>query len=497
MKKFILFLLVALVALTSGAQEKNEVVVPNGLQTTSWLLTAQRYNAQEYTISTYLPLTVGYDGQDVYVRGLNMYLPNQWVKGVRNGNQITFAKNQYYGEMSDDGGTSYDTYFAGCEVSWFGGVSELQPIDVVFTVNEAENCWTTETVLVVNTSLEAIAGFDYLKDVVIAKAIDGAATPQAPSISFFNAYDAESGYGGVALDFPPVDVDGRALDTDQLSYVIYKDVNHQVEPLTFTVYPNYNVDPYDETSEQMTEIPYDYTDGYTIEAGGYAAYFYEESASWNRIGVQAVYRGGGEEHKSEIAWKTLIPFFDECSVFNFNAMDKTTTPVSTSSSHAGDITEDKVLTADHVTLTITPSGVNDQNRYWVDYNLQAIQLRVYGGELDFDAEEGYTIEQMFFNTGDWEEYNEFDCGEFSDEGVWTGSSQQVVLRIYGNTKINWIALTLKENATGVRTTRLLPVEMLRTYDLQGRQTSADAKGLVVRQMLTADGRIRTVKGVQH
>ena len=95
-------LFVALLSLSTMAQEKTVVTPPEGLQTESWLLTAQRYDALEYTVDAYLPINVGFDGNDVYVQGMNMYLPGSWVKGIRNGNQLTFAANQYYGELSDN-----------------------------------------------------------------------------------------------------------------------------------------------------------------------------------------------------------------------------------------------------------------------------------------------------------------------------------------------------------------------------------------------------------
>lgn len=41
---------------------------------------------------------VGFDGNDVYIQGLLRALPKGWIKGVKNGNQITFAMGQCLGE---------------------------------------------------------------------------------------------------------------------------------------------------------------------------------------------------------------------------------------------------------------------------------------------------------------------------------------------------------------------------------------------------------------
>lgn len=488
-KKITLLFAFVLVSLTSFAEEKTVVTPPADLQTESWLLTAQRYDPNEYTVDATLLLNIGFVGEDVYVQGLNMYLPESWVKGIRNGNQLTFQTNQYYGELSDDAGTGYDTYFAGCDVSWFDGVSGLKPVDVTFTINDAGTCWTTNTVLVVNTQTDGIAGFDYLKDVIIAKPIEGAATPKAPSIYQFLPYDKENGYGGVSLTFPPVDVDGNPLQTDKLSYILYKDVEHEVTPIIIPAWDEESQDYVD-----MTEIPYNFTDDWNIQPKGYAAYFYEPSSSWNRVGVKAIYRGGDEERESEIAWLLLKPFADESTVFDFNALDKDTTPYSTSSTNDGDINSDKVLKKDHVTLTISPcKGGNTPNRIWLDYNLQVLQLRLYGGTLTFDVPDGYSIEQIYFFASDgyWNDDNWFDTGDFAD-GVWTGSSQQVILTIddgQPNTRLNCIAVVVKDAATGLTTQKTFTVAGC-WYTLQGSKL-ADAptqKGLYIH-----NGRVVMVK----
>ena len=492
MRKFILVMMTLMLTVVSWAQDDVVVMPPADLQTEEWLLTAQRYDPTAYTVDAVQTLNIGVKGQDVYVQGLNLYLPEAWVKGTVENGCVTFSANQYYGPLADDGGENYDTYFAGCDESWFNGVSTLTPIDVTFTVSEAGDRWTTATVLVVNTLTDGIAGFDYLKDVMISKPYDVAATPQAPTIAYYMPYDVNEGYGGVSLNFPPLDVDGNPLLTSKLSYIIYKDVEKTITPIVIPALQENGEDFVD-----MTEIPYNFTDDYNIEAHGYAAYFYEPSAAFNRIGVQAIYRGGNEERVSEISWMNLQPYADEAAVFDFNALDKNTTPVSTSTSHAGDITEDKVLQQDNVTLTISPcEGGNTANRYWVDYNLQAIQLRLYGGKLTFEVPAGCTIEKMYFYAADWNDYNEFDNGEFSDDLVWTGSAQKVVLTISDgnpNTKLNKIAVVVSGETTGVKTVLLQPSEVLHRFDLQGRSLKGHSKGLVIEQVRTADGQVKTVK----
>ena len=94
----------------------------------------------------------------------------------------------------------------------------------------------------------------------------------------------------------------------------------------------------------------------------------------------------------------------------------------------------------NVTVTVTPSYANTPNRYWKDYNLNALQLRLYGGTLTVEVPEGSTIEKMYFNNAKWHEDNSFDCGEFDGTSVWTGSTDKCVLSIAGNTQLNSIAV---------------------------------------------------------
>ena len=492
MKKTTLFVLTMLLSLTSLAQTGETVTPPENLQVEEYALMTEKYTVEPMFTSIVMPLNIGTDGSNVYVQGLCPYMQQAWVKGTRSGNTVTFAKGQYFGTSSSDYG-DYPLYFGGCDASWFNGATDLPLIDVVFTIDDATGTMTTETVLVVNANDSQVEAYDLFKDNVIKPAVDKAATPVTPTIVQFLPYDANAGYAGVSLDIPIVSTLGEPLLTSKLSYRIYTDTEKDIQPLVFHAENHMYLD------EDMTEVPYTYDDDYDFNYGGYAAYFYHDTKDYNRIGVQAVYRGGGEEHASEIGWYDIKPYADESVTFDFNGMDKDTTPVSSSSSHAGDITSDKVMQQGDVTLTISPSGANTPNRFWVDYNLQAIQLRLYGGTLTFKVAEGKTIEKLYFNYGDWNDYNEFDCGEFSGN-VWTGSAQQVVMTVYGdggNTKLNSIAVVTKTNTeSAIQDATARQSQTVRYFDLQGRELPSEAKGLVIRQVRTAEGHTHAVKVVR-
>ena len=488
MKKIIYFLLALLMVLPATAQDADVVTPPDNLQVEEYALQSQLYQWGEFTPIS-MPLMIGFDNNDVYLQGLCDYLPFSWVKGTRNGNTITLATGQFFGLAAGNDDTYYPIFFSGVNPDE-QTTEDVTLSDVVLTIDEQGNM-STNSLFLVTPSAESTEAYITLAYNTIVKVQDKAATPANPSIVEFMPYSAANGYAGLSMDIPTIDINGEPLMTSKLYYKIYTDIEKDIQPMLFPAEEHLYLD------EDMTEIPYRFTDDYDFSYGGYAAYWYHDTKDFNRIGVQTIYRGGNEEHTSEIVWLDIKPYADEGTIFDFNALDQANTPVSSSSSHDGDITNDLVLQKDKVTLTITPSNANTPNRYWVDYNLQAIQLRLYGGSMIFEVPEGNTIEKMYFNYGDWNDYNEFDCGEF-DGTIWTGSTNRCELTICGdggNTKLNSIAVVVK-GTDGICTEHILPMTTLRSYNLQGREVSASAKGFVIQQQRTADGQLKTVKTIR-
>jgi len=105
----------------------------------------------------------------------------------------------------------------------------------------------------------------------------------------------------------------------------------------------------------MTEIPYEYDDGENIRRGGQIHYyeiighcFYVlppgEYSSWENVGVQSIYYGGGQCNKSAVSW-----------------MD----PIDTI---PGDVNDDGVVTitdaallTDYVKTGVVPEGFVEEN----------------------------------------------------------------------------------------------------------------------------------------
>jgi len=271
---------------------------------------------------------------------------------------------------------------------------------------------------------------------------DVAATPADPEVVGVGNYDASEKYGYFAFTIPTTDVDGNDLKEANLFYQLYADIAGEIQPITFTT------DLYEKLTEDMSIIPYTFTDNYDFEdRGDYKVVFmnYNFNTMYDRIGVKSIYTGGGETNESEIVWADVEktePAGPTVETFDFNSYPENW-PVSTSATHDGDITEDTDIVEGNVTLTVSPSTTSTPNRWWMLKDV-GVQLRVYGGTLTFAVPEGEDpITKITFNAGKWNEGNSADSGEFNGS-VWTGSAQKVVVTIAANTQLNSIEVQLGE-----------------------------------------------------
>ncbi|MBQ9559263.1 MAG: hypothetical protein IJV08_04690 [Bacteroidaceae bacterium] len=387
------------------------VVAPDGLVAEEYSIVSTGYEDEEQTGSVY----VGFDGQDVYIQGLCSYLPEAWVKGQLNGTTATFAADQYLGNFS-----GYDIFFQEEEATF-----EYDAESARFATDELVYTYFDEYYA------------DYYDHPVITKVVEKAVMPANPSVI---GVEEDSDYGYyIHFNVPATDAEGNGLAASKLSYQFFTDVDGTVAPLVFT--PATHV----KLTENLSVIPFGFTEGYDFYNGTiYLNELYSET--WDRLGIKSIYTGGGETHETEIQWTDLAG--DDQggeggevageATFDFNSMDVAT---SSSNSTDGDITEALDITEDLVTLTISPKdeGVNTQNRFWSTSG--GPQLRVYSGTLTFSVPEGYTIGQIVFNYGKWNDGNSADSGSLSD-GTWKGNAQTVVISVAGNSQINSIVVTV-------------------------------------------------------
>lgn len=122
------------------------------------------------------------------------------------------------------------------------------------------------------------------------------ATPADPVITFYGPYSDQSACGVVTASIATVDTDGNYIQPSKLFYNVYFD--DSTDPFVFTTSDYMNL------TEDMTDVPYDFDDGYDFMFRGSGDTFYFYQPAEKNVGVQTVYKGGGEVHRSNIVWMT-------------------------------------------------------------------------------------------------------------------------------------------------------------------------------------------------
>ena len=123
--------------------------------------------------------------------------------------------------------------------------------------------------------------------------VEVAATPADPSFTGYSALDPS--YGGyIAFKIPCADTKGNFINPDKLYYNVF--VDGETEPYEFTT------DDYKNLTANMTNVPYSFADSWDFYADGDAhkVYYYVDGV--DKWGLQSVYTGGGETHKSNVVW---------------------------------------------------------------------------------------------------------------------------------------------------------------------------------------------------
>ena len=221
------------------------------------------------------------DNNDVYVKGLSEYLTDGWVKG-------TIA----------DGVATFPAAYMGIFEFW-GDAYELNFDGAVFTVNDDASVLTAPDGYTTSVEGEVL---DEFINVSLTKAVAEIATPATPTITEFT----EDDYGHyVKMTIPAKDVDGNDIFAALLSYQLLIDRNGEQSVYEFTT------DNYEFLEENMTVVPYNFTDYYDIDVAGKQVYIYgDDIDQWTAIGVKSIYTVGGksrETRESEIFWYPLKP----------------------------------------------------------------------------------------------------------------------------------------------------------------------------------------------
>lgn len=126
------------------------VTPPAGLTTTDYPISGSHaVDSESDFVDDYTStVKVGFDGNDVYIQGLFEDIPEGWVKGTLSGDKVTFAINQYVGDLSN----GLSAYLVGSNGTAAG--------DVVLTYYAAEGGFLAETPIVLTRFKNSLSGYE-------------------------------------------------------------------------------------------------------------------------------------------------------------------------------------------------------------------------------------------------------------------------------------------------------------------------------------------------
>lgn len=267
-------------SIMTASEPLNVVVAPENLVTEEYTLTYSNYNEEPASGSVF----IGFDGNDVYVKGLCGYIKDAWLKGTLNNGTVTFAGDQYFGNFG-----GFDFFF--------------QENDAVFTYDATNATFTAadDIYTYYDTYYE-----NYYRELVMKKVIEKAAMPANPQIT--NVATGQYGWYMI-FNVPVVDTNGDGLAASKLYYQVFVDVEKEVSQLTFTPATHTRL------TEAISTFPYGFTENYDIYDT--SIYFNDLfSEDWNKIGIKSIYYGGGETNETEIQWYTIKKYADELAFDN-------------------------------------------------------------------------------------------------------------------------------------------------------------------------------------
>lgn len=257
------------------------VEVPVGLETEVYFL--QGSDMLEDGEAVNREVLVGFDGNDVYIQGISALMPEAWIKGT----------------MAEDGTVTFSNWYLGVLETYFYGDFDMVFGGAVMHYDEQANMFTCEEYSIIASQGDDPETAEYMTGVTITRLVEVAGTPANPEITNYVSPE-ESSYPRIDFDIVLLDVDGNPLVSGKVFYTFFIEKDGVVSQLVLTP------EEYEYLDENMTEIPYNYSDDWDI----YNDTFYlnqgaEEIATWDKIGIQVIYRGGGEEHSSDIVWYNL------------------------------------------------------------------------------------------------------------------------------------------------------------------------------------------------
>lgn len=238
------------------------------------------------------------DGTYFYIQGLCQESPEVWVKAPLKDGKVVIPASTYISDTYILNPATYEYI----PVQLF--LTSVNPTtyelaDIVFNYDEEKGHLVSEQLILINGDRRQLAYLHLYASMIITRIPDVAATPATPEIPTEGGLDLVDTWSPkIHANVKRVDVDDNELLADKLYYSVWVEKEGTQQPLVFTQSNYWGLDG------DVTEIPYNFNN-WDITTGGETITLFqgeEEIKTWSRIGIQAIYYGGGERHTSAIAW---------------------------------------------------------------------------------------------------------------------------------------------------------------------------------------------------
>lgn len=256
------------------------VVLPEGVETSLY-----KFDGHDvyYDTQTVKYVYVGFDGADVYIQGMSDAVPEGWIKGTKDA-EGTYEFAECYLGIYESMFGDFEVYAQATTMTYDAEKDQFSCASFTSTIEE--ELW------------------DEFEAITLSKFTEVAATPADPKFKDF--VFANTDYPHVDFEIPLVGTNEEDLNPEKLSYIFFIQKGNEESPLVFTT------DLYEYLEAEMTEIPYSFSDDWDFYNNRtYLNQSEEVVRSWEKLGLQSIYRGAGEEHKSNIVWFDVKAYWAE------------------------------------------------------------------------------------------------------------------------------------------------------------------------------------------
>lgn len=231
---------------------------------------------------------VAFEGDNVFIAGLSSMAPDDYVPGTIADGKLTIKTGYIL--------TSHPLRYVRLVGAQEAGTDEFgfPQFSIVpsytFSVDADRKSLTLEPdeAWIMESDYEISAFFSGVHNVrLFYYAGDVPAVPATPEILGWNDFD-----GIISFNLASADVNGSYINPEKLSYRIYLD----------GVQYKFSTDSYFGLTEDMTEIPYGFTDYYDIYSNGDFKNIYLHAPEWDAIEIEAVYTVDGVTNTSARAY---------------------------------------------------------------------------------------------------------------------------------------------------------------------------------------------------